>query len=55
MPQQQMVGQPIYPVAPQPLLTVPHGMGEAQQQFGTAAPMPYQGGIPARQRTMINR
>lgn len=55
MPQQQMVGQPIYPVAPQPLLTAPHGMGEAQQQFGTAAQMPYQSGIPARQRTMINR
>ncbi|HIA50871.1 MAG TPA: hypothetical protein EYN91_02115 [Candidatus Melainabacteria bacterium] len=52
---QQAAGQPMYPVA-QPLLAAPHGMGEAQQQFGSAMPMtPYQNAAPTRLKMMINR
>ncbi len=55
MPQQGMQAQTVYPMAPPPLMAVPHGMGEVQQQFGSASPMMMQGTGSTRLRTVINR
>jgi hypothetical protein len=63
MPQQAMQPQAVYPAqtypltaAPSPLMAAPHGMGEAQQQFGTAGQMPpYPDASGTRLKTLINR
>ncbi len=59
MPQQGMQPHavyPAYPVQPYPLMAAPHGMGEAQQQFGTAGQMPLnQDASGSRLKTVINR
>ncbi|MBA3992567.1 MAG: hypothetical protein C0469_03500 [Cyanobacteria bacterium DS2.3.42] len=56
MPQQGMQMQPVYALQPAPLMASPHGMGEAQQQFGTAGQIvPYHDGNSPRLKTVINR
>ncbi len=55
MPQQAMQAQTAYPLQP-PLMEAPHGMGQAQQQFGTAAQMfAAPDGNSTRLKTVINR
>lgn len=60
MPQQGMQpptvypAYPAYPVQPYPLMAAPKGLGEAQQQFGTAGQMPPDAS-GARVKTLINR
>lgn len=56
MPQQGYQSPPVYASQPAPLMASPHGMGEAQQQFGTAGQMvPYHDGNSTRLKTLINR